>query len=163
MDKQSQKLITNAALITAAYFLIVKPILQSFGIVKSQSLKEPDTIAPSLNVWSGKPFIDSFKGRSILLLTFDAKNKYADQIYNALPTFGIDDSSTIFGVFRGIKTKTQVADLAEFFKNKYKYDLFDFLKSGRSKDFFWSSTTSGLSSTNLKTVVDIVNAKPNYK
>jgi hypothetical protein len=160
-QRKQDKLIEYVVWVAAGYFLVINPILKKLGIKKSQAEIAPDIIAPSNNVWSGKSYLQSFGKQKVRLLTSAAKQKYAQAIYDALPTFGNDDSSTIIGIFRSINAKTQVADLAEYFRNKYKYDLFDFLKHGRSRDFFWSSTTGGLNIENINTVLTIVNAKPN--
>jgi len=160
-ENKENKLIEYIIFIGAGYFLLVKPILESLGIKNTAQQNAVNTTAPQNNVWSGQPFINSFAGQKIKLLTTAAKDKYSKIIYDALPNIGNDDSSAIISVFRGITTKTQVADLSQYFKNKYNYDLYDFLSSGRSKDFWWSSTTGGLNADNINQVLTIVNAKPN--
>lgn len=161
MNKQKQdQLIQYLVLVAAGYFLVINPILKKLGIKKSEIETAPDTTKPSNNVWSGNAFLKNLK-RPYPILTDGSSNKLSQQIYDALPTFGIDDSSTIIGIFRSLQTKSQIAYLAEYFRNKYKYDLFEYLKRGRVRDIFWSSTTSGLASDNIKTILTIVNAKPN--
>lgn len=159
-SRKEQKLIEYVVWIAAGYFLVINPILKKLGIKKSEIETAPDTTKPLNNVWSGAAFLKNLK-RPYPILTDALRNKLSQQIYDALPTFGIDDSSTIIGIFRSLQTKSQIAYLAEYFRSKYKYDLFEYLKRGRVRDFFWSSTTSGLASENIKTILTIVNAKPN--
>lgn len=146
--------------IAGAYFFILKPILTKLGVLDTAREKAVDTSAPKNNAWSGNAFLNAYKGKKVLLLTQSAKAKLAKQIYDALPDIGNDDSSLLFGIFRSLKTKSQIADLSQYFLQNYGYDLFNYLKQGRTKSFLWSSTTSGLNSSNLNTIIQIVNAKP---
>ena len=156
----STDLLLYGGLIAGAYFVIIRPILTKLGVQDTAREKAIDTTKPANNPWAGNGFLNAYKGKNYALLTESAKQTLSKQIYNALPDFGNDDSSLIFGIFRNLKTRSQVADLAQYFLKNYGYDLFNFLKQGRTKSFFWSSTTSGLNSSNLNTVIQIVNAKP---
>ena len=49
--------------------------------------------------------------------------------------------------------------MADKFYNKYKLDLFEFLKRGKNQ----YNPASGLNSDELKVVIDIVNGLPPYK
>lgn len=160
-ESKENKVVEYVIFVGAAYFLIVKPILEKFGLKNTVEQNRVNTTSPQNNVWSGQAYLNAFAGQAIKLLKTASKDKFAKVIYDALPNLGIDDSGAIIGVFRGLTTKTQVADLAQYFKNKYKYDLYDFLKNGRSAGFWWSSTTGGLNSDNLNLILTIVNAKNN--
>ena len=161
MNKQKEdQLITYLVLVAAGYFLVINPILKKLGIKKDVIETLPDTTKPSNNVWAGNGFLKNVK-RPYPILTDKLVAALAKKIFDALPTFGRDDDQAIVGVFRdNLQTKTQVAYLADFFKRKYGYDLYSFLQKGRTKDFWWSSTTSGMSSDEIKKVLTLVNAKP---
>jgi hypothetical protein len=161
MNKQKQEqLIQYLVLVAAGYFLVINPILKKLGIKKDIIETLPDTSKPSNNVWAGAAFLKNLK-RPYPILKDLFVEALALRIFNALPTWGKDDDQAIVGVFRSdLQTKSQVAYLADYFKRKYGYDLYSFLQKGRTKDFWWSSTTSGMSSSELKKVLTLVNAKP---
>lgn len=153
-------IIIYGGVIAGAYFFVLKPLLTKFGVLDTAREKAVDTAAPANNPWAGASFLNAYVGKMVLRLTESEKQRLSKLIYNALPDVGNDDSSLLFGIFRNLKTKSQVADLAVYFLKNYGYDLFNYLKQGRTKSFFWSSTTSGLNSANLNTIIQIVNAKP---
>ena len=161
-SRKEEKLIEYVVYIAAGYFLVVNPILKKLGIKKSEIEIAPDTTKPSNNVWAGNGFLKYLK-KPYPILTDKVVKALSLKIWNALPTFGKDDDQSIVGVFRdNLQTKSQVAYLAAFFKKEYGYDLYSYLQQGRTKDWWlWSSTTSGMSTSELKKVLTLVNAKPN--
>jgi hypothetical protein len=162
MNKQRQeKLIEYVVFIAAGYFLVVNPILKKLGIKKSDDQKlldDVNSIPPAQNVWAGAAY--KFPPNSLLLKS-EIANKYVEQIYNAFSFFG-DDEATIFGIFRALKTQSQVAWLAKTFKEKYKTDLFTFLQKGTQSSQIWRPITSGLNSQEMATILDIIKSKPKY-
>jgi DNA-binding PucR family transcriptional regulator len=162
MNKQQQnKLIEYVIYIGAGYFLILKPILQKLGIEKSaedKELESVDLIAPKNSVWSGKTF---YVGGAKLLTNADA-TKLSKIIYDAFGFFG-DDESAIIGVFRGLKTQSQVASLAQKFKEVYKTDLFTFLQKGSKSAQIYRPASSGLNASEISMILNIIKSKPKYK
>jgi hypothetical protein len=162
MNKQQQnKLIEYVIWIGAGYFLILKPILQKLGIEKTAEDKEllnVDLEAPKQSVWSGNTFIVP----GAKLLTNADATKYAKIIYDAFGFFG-DDESAVIGVFRGLKTQSQVASLAQKFKDIYKTDLFTFLQKGNKSSQIYRPATSGLNASEISMILNIIKSKPKYK
>lgn len=98
-----------------------------------------------------------------LLLTQASANSYAQKIYDAMSCTG-DDEQTIFGVFRALRTQSQVASLARAFYLKYSLDLRNALKNGICTYFPTNPfDLPGLNTEELGQVDKIVFAKPLYK
>lgn len=160
-SRKEQKLIEYVVWVAAGYFLVINPILKKLGIKKSEAETAPDVLAPSGNVWAGAGYLKYLK-KPYRILKDEYVKLLAKKIWDALPTYGKDDDQTIVGIFRSdLQTKSQVAYLADYFKKKYDYDLYSFLQRGRSRDFMWSSTTGGMSTSELNKVLTLVKAKPN--
>lgn len=136
-----------------AYFLVLLPILKKLGIV-SESQK-----SPANDPFSGSAFLSNVPSGTLLLTSAAAKN-YADTIYDAFGFFG-DDEAAVIGVFRQLKTQSQVASLAKRFNELYKKDLLQFLRDGKQgiQKTYWS----GLSESVINQIKDLVNKKPKYK
>lgn len=162
MKAEDKKLIQYVILIGAGYYLVVKPILEKLGLKKSAEEKElenVDLIPPAGNVWAGSAY--KFPPGALLLKSSVA-NKYAEQIYNAFGFFG-DDEDVIFGVFRALKTQSQVAWLAKAFKEKYKADLLTFLQKGTKTTQYMRPVSSGLNASEMTQILNIIKSKPKYK
>jgi len=164
-DALKEKLIENVVIIGVIYYFAVKPIFEKLGIVKSSSDTNVDDIAsqsPSKSAWSGDAFKKAAPTKTILLLTSAAKKDYATKIFNALNSFWNDDENAVIAVFRALKTQSQVADLAQYFRTTYNSDLFDTLKNGTEYTKTWRPLTAGLSNEIVAEIIKIVNAKPKY-
>lgn len=158
MKQDNQKLIIYGGAVLLAYFGVLKPILNKLGITKS---KEAKTIEEQENKTNKEnPFSPVFyklAPSGSKLLTNKSADFFAKQIYDAMGVFG-DDESKIYGVFRSMKTQSQVSFLAEKFQTKYKMDLLGYLKRGYSN---WNAA-SGLNADELNQVITIVNKLPKY-
>jgi hypothetical protein len=162
MKQEDRKLIQYVILVGAGYYLIVKPILEKIGLKKSaeeQQLEDINYIPPAGNVWAGSGYKQV---PGALLLTSAIANQYAKQIYDAFGFFG-DDEATIFGIFRALKTQSQVAWLSKAFKEKYGTDLLTFLQKGSKTSQIWRPATSGLNVEEMATILNIIKSKPKYK
>lgn len=159
MKQDNQKLFINAGIIAVAYFGIIRPILTKLGIQKTATdllVDRQENLPNSQNAFS--PNFYKSGGVGTLLLTLANRQNYAKRIYDALGVF-TDDESAVFSVFRQLKSQSQVSHLAEYFTQKYKTDLLDYLKRGYSS---WNPA-SGLSSEELQIILNIVNNLPKYK
>jgi hypothetical protein len=89
------------------------------------------------------------KVKGILLIKTDAATKFAKDIYSA---FGFldDDEDKIYSVFRSLKDKVQVSQVAKAFQNAYRINLIDKLRAK-------------LSEGEVSEVLKIVNALPRYR
>jgi hypothetical protein len=159
MKQDNQKLLINGAIIVVAYFGIIRPILTKLGIQKTDSdrlVDRQENLPNNQNAFS--PTFYKTGGSGTLLLTMAVKQNLAKRIYDALGVFS-DDESAIFSVFRQLKSQSQVSYLAEYFGQKYKSDLLDYLKRGYSS----FNPASGLSAEELQIVLNIVNNLPKYR
>lgn len=160
-----EKLIEDVVIIGVIYFFAVKPIFEKLGITKTGSDTSVEDVAaqtPSKSAWSGDAFKKAAPTKTILLLTSAAKKDYATKIFNALNSFWNDDENAVVAIFRALKTQSQVADLAQYFRTTYNADLFDTLKNGTEYTKTWRPLTAGLSTELVAEIIKIVNAKPKY-
>lgn len=125
--KNNQNLIIGGVILYLAYTKILKPLSESFGLSKSDEEKNVDKeitkpgSAFNPNYWRSVP--------NALIIKNDAVNKYIDTIWNA-PGYFYDDFDAVLGVFKSLKTQTQVSYLAYKFNEKYKKDLLNWLLGG---------------------------------
>ena len=125
--KDNQNLIIGGVVLYLAYTKIIKPLSESFGLSRSDEEKNVDKeitkpgSAFNPNYWRSVP--------NALIIKNDAVNKYIDTIWNA-PGYFYDDFDAVLGVFKSLKTQTQVSYLAYKFNEKYKKDLLNWLIGG---------------------------------
>ena len=153
MAKDDNKLFQTVVIIGGVYFLVVMPILKKLGIVKSAE------VAPVDDPFSGSAFLSKIPAGT-LLLTSSVAAKYAKTIYDAFGLFG-DDEAAVIGVFRLLKTQSQVASLAKRFNEIYKTDLLEYMRNGKQGviNTYWS----GLSDSIINQIKELVSKKPKYK
>lgn len=91
------------------------------------------------------------KGK-VLTIKRSAATKYAERIHDAWGAWyeGGDDETKVYGVFRELKDKVQVSQVAKSYQDTYNENLIDKLN-----DRF--------SDSEVKTVLDIVNPLPAYR
>lgn len=153
MAKDDSKIFQTVVIIGGVYFLIVMPILKRLGIVKAKEL------APVNDSFSGAAFLAKVPVGTLLLTSANAA-RYAKIIYDAFGLFG-DDEAAVIGVFRQLKTQSQVASLAKKFNEIYKTDLLEYMRNGKQgvQNTYWS----GLSESIINQIKDLVSKKPKYK
>ena len=160
---QKQQINPNTLLIIGGiavlYFGLINPLLKKIGLKKSESDKNVDDFEKLPN--ADNPFSPVFlrkikPGTKIKLITQANKEIYAKKIYNALGYF-TDNEAEVLGVFKNLKTQTQVSDLATYFQIKYNQDLFTFLKKGKG-----IMPEAGLNSEELSQIISLVNSLPKY-
>ena len=88
----------------------------------------------------------------VLALKASTATYYANQIKNAFGAWyqGGDDEDKVYSVFRKLKDKVQVSQVAKAYQEDESKNLIDVLKYRFGKD-------------EIKIVLDIVNSKPNYR
>jgi hypothetical protein len=114
----------------------------SFGLGQSDDAKAIKTMK------AFKPsYYKTLKG-NVMLTTKATALKMAKDIYDAVTLGGLySDDGKIIGVFKNLKTKSQVSWLANVFFEKYGTDMLT---------YFYSPMTD----SNLKTLYNIVNDLP---
>jgi len=159
MNKQQESLYLKIAIYGGVYLFIVRPLLQKIGIVKSaeEKLVERQNELPN-NINPFSPVFYKTGGAGTIILRQSAAANYAQIIYNAMG-FVTDDEAAILGVFRQLRTQSQVSYLSEFFTTKYGASLLDFLQRGKNQ----YNPASGLNADEMNTIFNIVNKLPKYK
>lgn len=90
--------------------------------------------------------------REVLVLKTSTASRYADQIHKAWGSWyqGGDDEEQVYGVFRKMKDKVQVSQVAKAYQETYSKNLIDTLKDRFDKE-------------EITIVLHIVKALPNYR
>lgn len=88
----------------------------------------------------------------VLVLKTSTASRYADQIHKAWGSWyqGGDDEEKVYGVFRKMKDKVQVSQVAKAYQETYSKNLIDTLKDRFEKD-------------EITIVLNIIKALPNYR
>ena len=131
--------------------LMLRKVLQSIGILQTSSDVQKEQNLQQLesaNYWNYNEFLKNIPAGA-LLLTQSGATAYVNDLWNATGTFN-DDEEMIYGVFRAMKTKSQVASLAKRFNQLKAKDLYGYLS-----DY--------LSDSELLKVKGIIDQKPTYK
>lgn len=90
--------------------------------------------------------------KEVLVLKAGTAAKYADQIHKSWGSWyqGGDDEAKVYGVFRKMKDKVQVSQVAKAYQDNHSGNLIDVLK-----DRF--------DNREIKIVLNIIQALPNYR
>lgn len=90
--------------------------------------------------------------REVLVLKTSTASRYADQIHKAWGSWyeGGDDEEKVYGVFRKLKDKVQVSQVAKAYQETYSQNLIDTLKDRFDK-------------SEITIVLNIIKALPNYR
>jgi hypothetical protein len=90
--------------------------------------------------------------REVLVLKTSTTSRYADQIHKSWGSWyqGGDDEEQVYGVFRKMKDKVQVSQVAKAYQETYSKNLIDTLKDRFDKE-------------EITIVLNIVKALPNYR
>ena len=89
------------------------------------------------------------KVKGVMLLKTEVAKKYAREIYDAWSFWG-DDEDKIYSVFRNLRDKVQVSQVADAYKDDYGVNLIEKIRSK-------------LSEMEINQVLQIVNALPRYR
>lgn len=150
MDKNQQEALIKYGIGAGiAYFLIARPILTKFGIIKSDKQVSIEKEALKINSPFNPNYYKQFNRP--ILITNAVVNDMVNTIENS---FGIlaDDYDVILAQFKKLSYKTQVSYLAEKWQQKKGTDLLSFLGNGGGI-FPWD----GLSTDNLSSLISYVN------
>lgn len=159
MNTQQERIFTKIAIGAGVYLLIVRPLLQKVGIVKTEEEKlveRQNELPNDVNPFS--PVFYKTGGAGTKILRISAADNYAKTIYDAMGMI-TDDEAAVFGIFRQLKTQSQVSFLSERFSQKYNVGLLDFLQRGKNQ----YNPASGLNASEMNTIFSIVNRLPKYK
>jgi hypothetical protein len=90
--------------------------------------------------------------REVLVLKTSTASRYADQIHKAWGSWyqGGDDEEKVYGIFRKMKDKVQMSQVAKAYQETYSKNLIDTLKDRFDKE-------------EITIVLNIIKALPNYR
>jgi hypothetical protein len=150
MDKKQQENIIKYGIGAAiAYFLVAKPILQKFGIIKT----DEQVIVEKELIKINSPFDPKFwkqKSGSVIIT-----NAVLDDIISKINksfTLAYDSYDEVLAQFKRLTYKTQVSYLADKWREKKGSDLLYFLDNGVGL-FPWD----GLTKENLNSIINYAN------
>ena len=127
-----------------AYFKILKPILSKFepSQAHKNDIKEIEQLKNE-NYFDVDYSNELKKQNVILSLSESGLKTYSKIIYDAkgIPYLTNDDEAAVYGVFRALKSKTQVSVLAGYFFRMYNKDLKTFLQSFLNEKEFGNVAT----------------------
>jgi len=150
MDKKQQENIIKYGIGAAiAYFLVAKPILQKFGIIKTDEeviiekelIKNESPFDPKL--WKAKA--------GNIIITKAVTDDIINKIQNSF-TLVSDNYEAILAQFKRLSYKTQISYLADKWREKKGTDLLYFLDNGGGL-FPWD----GLTKENLNSLINYAN------
>lgn len=136
--------------ISLAGLFIVYKLLQKTGLfptAESNQAAQNLQALESSNYWNYNDFLQKAPGGHALL-TQSGAAAYVNDLWNAT-SFYSDDEEAIYGVFRAMRTQSQIAALAKRFNQLKSKDLYGYLK-----DY--------LNEAELLTVKRIIDQKPKY-
>lgn len=156
LGKEEKSLIIGVAAIAVAYYGLIRPITDKFGLTKDDKDKAIDAMnseASNNPGWDPKYYKEVQKREDILLKTSAGVSLLAQQIYKALGFFS-DDDQAIYAAFRQLKSKVQLSQLVAKYSDLYKEDLLTRLRAP------WYYLKDGLTDLQNSEISKIVNSLP---
>ena len=127
-----------------AYFKILKPILNKFEPSQAHKNDVKEIEQLKNENYFDVDYSNELKKQNVILSLSDYGQKtYSKIIYDAkgLPYLTNDDEAAVYGVFRALKSKTQISVLSGYFFMMYKKDLKTFLQSFLNEKEFGNVAT----------------------
>jgi hypothetical protein len=131
-----------------AYFKIIRPLINKISDPFGKGEQHKDDIKQIEQLKNENYFDPEYKNNLkqnnvVLSLTDYGKQTYSKIIWDSkgVPYLTNDDEAAIYGVFRSLKSKTQVSVLAEYFFQRYNKDLKTFLQSFLNQNEFGNVAT----------------------
>jgi hypothetical protein len=152
--KDNSSLIIGLVVVYFGYNKVIKPILESVGLQKSnEELEiEKQTSNPG-SAWNP----NYWRKGGATIITNANVNKYIETIWNA-PGYFSDDFDAVLGVFKQLKTKSQVSYLADKFNQVKGKDLLSWLQGGGALS--WPADR--FSAEQVNQLIKYVNGLKNY-
>ena len=152
--KDNSQLIIGLVVVYFGYTKVIKPILESVGLQKSdEELEiEKQTSNPG-SAWNPNYWR---KGGATLIREADVQ-RFVNTIWNA-PGYLFDDFDAVLGVFKQLKTKSQVSFLADKFNQMKGKDLLNWLQGGDALS--WPADR--FSAEQVNQLIKYVNGLKNY-
>jgi hypothetical protein len=152
--KDNSNLIIGLVVVYFGYTKIVKPLLESVGLSQSEAELEVEkqTSNPQ-SAWNP----NYWRKGGATIITNENVNNYIEKIWNA-PGYFSDDFDAVLGVFKQLKTKSQVSYLADKFNQVKGKDLLNWLQGGGPLN--WPADR--FSAEQVNQLIKYVNGLKNY-
>jgi hypothetical protein len=152
--RDNSQLIIGLVVIYFGYTKVIKPILEGVGLQKSSEEIEIEkqTSNPS-SPWNP----NYWRKGGATIITNSKVQQFVNTIWNA-PGYFSDDFDAVLGVFKQLKTKSQVSYLAHKFNEMKGKDLLSWLQGGGALS--WPADR--FSSEQVNQLIKYVNGLKNY-
>ena len=152
--KDNSSLIIGLVVLYFGYTKVIKPLLEGVGLSKSDEEIEIEKQTSN----PGSPWNPNYwrKGGATLIREADAV-RFVNTIWNA-PGYISDDFDAVLGVFKQLKTKSQVSYLADKFNQMKGKDLLNWLQGGGALS--WPADR--FSAEQVNQLIKYVNGLKNY-
>jgi hypothetical protein len=152
--KPGDAILVGGAVVAVLGLDIVKKLLESVGLWKSKDVKEVQDEIENPNSPFSPNFWKTAPAGSLLLTT----QTMADMLKTLKNAFGFfdDNEAAATGVFKQMKTQSQVSFFSDYFTKNEKADLLTWLRGS-------SWPNDRLSAAELNEIIQFVNKLPKYK
>jgi hypothetical protein len=152
--KDNSSLIIGLVVLYFGYTKVIKPLLEGVGLSKSDEEIEIEKQTSN----PGSPWNPNYwrKGGAMLIRETDVQ-RFVNTIWNA-PGYISDDFDAVLGVFKQLKTKSQVSYLADKFNQMKGKDLLNWLQGGGALS--WPADR--FSAEQVNQLIKYVNGLKNY-
>lgn len=152
--KDNSSLIIGLVVVYFGYTKIIKPLLEGVGLSKSEAELEIErqTSNPA-SPWNP----NYWRKGGATIITNSQVEKFVNTIWNA-PGYVYDDFDAVLGVFKQLKTKSQVSYLADKFNQLKGKDLLNWLQGGGALS--WPADR--FSADQVNQLIKYVNGLKNY-
>ena len=152
--KDNSSLIIGLVVLYFGYTKVIKPLLEGVGLQKSDEEIEIEKQTSN----PGSPWNPNYwrKGGATLIREADVQ-RFVNKIWNA-PGYISDDFDAVLGVFKQLKTKSQVSYLADKFNQMKGKDLLNWLQGGGALS--WPADR--FSAEQVNQLIKYVNGLKNY-
>jgi hypothetical protein len=152
--RDNSQLIIGLVVIYFGYTKVIKPILEGVGLQKSSEEIEIEkqTSNPS-SPWNP----NYWRKGGATIITNSKVQQFVNTIWNA-PGYISDDFDAVLGVFKQLKTKSQVSYLAHKFNEMKGKDLLNWLQGGGALS--WPADR--FSAEQVNQLIKYVNGLKNY-
>lgn len=152
--EKNSKLIIGLVVVYFGYNKVIKPLLDTFGLTKSDEEKNIDKEIVNEN----SAFNPNFWRKSgATIIKEDAVQKFINIIWGSVG-YLYDDFDAVLGVFKQLKTKSQVSYLTYKFNLKKNKDLLNWLLGGSGLS--WPADR--FSADQVNQILRYVNSLRNY-
>jgi hypothetical protein len=125
------KVVIGGIIVGGLYFLIVRPILQKVGIIKTKEEKEQDEQEKNLSQGTDSPFNPNYYKTAkagTALVTKATAQAVAKQIHDAKGYLN-DNEEQVYGAIRQLANKAQLSWVADNFYTLYQQDLYTYIRA----------------------------------